>query len=508
MTVKIAFRINGGMGTVLVRANFVQYFYNKFCENISIDIFGHADPKVNSMIFSGNNCYDGLFNADEWRDDLVNSYDIVIVLDLWPNVIKCDISDEEGELYKIVQGWLKFKSENNNERYFKWIRESKPYAYKYMLARGMTIINSLDINNDFEIGDEYILNIKQPTLECQHKILSRFGLTLGRYITIQRGANPKLKFPDLPKLWPVSYYNELILGLKKMFPEYKIVQIGQKTETAKKLENTDIDLLDKTNSEELITVLKNGYLHFDSECGMVHLRKALHGGPSVVFFGPTDPRIFGYTGNLNLRSEFCQGGCAEITEHWERLCPAGFENSKCMNELKPRYVLDKLEDFIADKDNECHSVIFSGNEKLLKDDRIKLNQEWVDGWLNKQKVFAYSFVEEKLQDLRFQKFVGGDEKWLLLPLEESPVYKYLKGDKSDYYEDLAFRKRFLDDNPHSEQRMLKLIKNIENNGFDNSNYIVIDSDNHIMDGYHRASYLLYKYGGHKKITVIRLYGDW
>ena len=56
--------------------------------------------------------------------------------------------------------------------------------------------------------------------------------------------------------------------------------------------------------------------------------------------------------------------------------------------------------------------------------------------------------------------------------------------------------------------MLKLMKDIENNGFDKSNYIFIDSANHIMDGYHRASYLLYKYGGNKKITVIRLYGDW
>lgn len=41
--------------------------------------------------------------------------------------------------------------------------------------------------------------------------------------------------------------------------------------------------------EKLKVILKHAKLHIDSEGGLVHLRHAIKGGPSVVLFGPTSP---------------------------------------------------------------------------------------------------------------------------------------------------------------------------------------------------------------------------
>ena len=48
---------------------------------------------------------------------------------------------------------------------------------------------------------------------------------------------------------------------------------------------------------DLKILLKNALYHIDGECGMVHLRKALKTGPSVVLFGPTPIKFFSYSNN-------------------------------------------------------------------------------------------------------------------------------------------------------------------------------------------------------------------
>ena len=70
------------------------------------------------------------------------------------------------------------------------------------------------------------------------------------------------------------------------------------------------------------------------------------------------------------------------------------------------------------------------------------------------------------------------------------------------------RKAQLDDNPHSEKRLISLIESINKNGFDSRYKIFVDLVNHIMDGYHRASWLYNKYGPDYELEVVRVYGDW
>lgn len=515
---KVVFKVNGGMGTLLVRANFIQYFYNKYSDICQIDVFGHNSASVNEGIFSDNNCYDSVYLGSQWRDEFVSSYDVVIFLDLLPDVVKLDIhepiSGELKGLVDILSKWKSFKAIDNNERFFKWVRESKPYVYSWLAANGKSIIDSLDIYNDFDIKDEYILKLPKPSDESVDHILSGYGLTRGEFITIQRGANPKLKYSNLPKLWPVEYYNDLVTKIKARDPNIKIVQIGERTATSQELEGIDCCLLDRTNYEELKALLIGSKLHIDSECGMVHLRKALNAGPSLVFFGPTLPGIFGYKNNINLRSNVCNLGCAEFFDHWEHICLRGEKCPPCMKALTPDVVFDAVSDILFEDQiiSDCIDHKPTNTDRILNELRenpnVLLNESWVDSWLKNQKIFAYSFVPIKLRDLTFQKFVGGDKKWVLLPMSDSPVVAYLQGNKEPYYLDAALRKAQLDDNPHSEKRLISLIESIDKQGYDNRYKIFVDSVNHIMDGYHRASWLYNKYGPDYEVEVIRVYGDW
>ena len=52
---------------------------------------------------------------------------------------------------------------------------------------------------------------------------------------------------------------------------------------------------------------------------MVHARHFLGGGTSVVLFGPTDERFYGYPENVNLSRRFCPFACELIDDDWIQL---------------------------------------------------------------------------------------------------------------------------------------------------------------------------------------------
>lgn len=73
--------------------------------------------------------------------------------------------------------------------------------------------------------------------------------------------------------------------------------MGESPERCKTLHGIDVNLIGKTDWDDLKILLKNALYHIDGECGMVHLRKALKTGPSVVLFGPT-PIKFSVTATI------------------------------------------------------------------------------------------------------------------------------------------------------------------------------------------------------------------
>ena len=365
-----------------------------------------------------------------------------------------------------------------------------------MINKSIHITNSFDITNHFNISEEYILKVQFK--KSAHEVLSRYKLKDHNFFTFQIGANPRLQYCNIPKIWPYKYYEELLHLLKKKYRDVIFVQIGEHTPSGSVLQGCDISLIGKTDFEDLKILLKYSTLHFDSECGMVHLRKAVDGGPSVVFFGPTLPEIFGYSSNINCRSDKCKYGCAETHDRWEISCQNIKNPNICMRSLTPHMVYKQIVKKVNLKKH------MSLKDRLLSDKRFNLNNEWVEKQINKDTIYDYTIERIKLKDLFFH-FFDYSKKWVFKPLIESPAYKYLLGDKDEYYKNLAFRKIYLDDNPHSEERFIGLISSLDKYNYNCKSIIVIDSCNCIRDGYHRASYLLFKFGDKYEINILRMY---
>lgn len=198
-------------------------------------------------------------------------------------------------------------------------------------------------------GAAFPFLVSKPTVRLSAKfsedeIKSRFfGRTDVRYITIQRGVQSGR---ESIKCWPVARYVEFVALFKKAFPEIQVVQIG--AATCEKIDGTDSDLRGKTTFEELKALLKYSAVHVDGEGGMVHLRHFMNGGGSVVIFGPTDARIFGYSENSNVFSRPCGCACEWMFDEWPHSCVfSGTPEAACMKAVKPSLVFEKCREILG-----------------------------------------------------------------------------------------------------------------------------------------------------------------
>lgn len=98
-------------------------------------------------------------------------------------------------------------------------------------------------------------------------------------------------------------------------------------------------------------------MHIDTEGGLVHLRHALGGGPSVVLFGPTSPQVYGYKENLNLRSDKCSVPCEWVVDDWLTRCPRRTDKHLCMCSLSPEYVAEQINLFIKQQKGNSSTIL-------------------------------------------------------------------------------------------------------------------------------------------------------
>ncbi len=99
------------------------------------------------------------------------------------------------------------------------------------------------------------------------------------------------------KCWSIDNYNTLITALINEF-NARIIIFGGKAETdeAKYIErsissNNLVNLVGKLNLKQVAALIGECDIFISYDSGLVHLASAV-GIPSVVIFGPTDPRIF------------------------------------------------------------------------------------------------------------------------------------------------------------------------------------------------------------------------
>lgn len=137
------------------------------------------------------------------------------------------------------------------------------------------------------------------------------------------------------------------------------------------------------------------------------------------------------------------------------------------------------------------------SSERLHDEDVELDDEWFY-WKMDNRLITYKYDDVKFSDMtcdlgnRIFKFTDG------VP------YKYIKEGDSESYE--AYCKLHKDSGLPlmSKERYDRLISSIKANGYNNKNIIIVNEDNVIMDGQHRACILADKYGEDASIRVLKI----
>jgi len=133
---------------------------------------------------------------------------------------------------------------------------------------------------------------------------------------------------------------------------HQVVQLGIRHPQAEPPIQGAVDLRG-LRLPETAAILANARLHVDIEGFRVHLARAV-ATPSVVFFGPTPPSLYGYPSNVNVTRAICPAPygphCIWHTPGWSLRCLHGCEDDDglplCLNhpqeETAARIVRDVL----------------------------------------------------------------------------------------------------------------------------------------------------------------------
>ena len=259
----------------------------------------------------------------------------------FPRILEGDrnaLAKYSPRLKKLLEAWNNFYI--HNRKFFDFMPQIDGLSNDYSAILGNKRINQADIGGLLNMPFEYQAIL--PTTQNFTSVLQKFQLH-SPFITIQRGQGMCDTKSTNNKLWPVTYYNQLIGLLRRQYPQCQFIQLGTNREGYNEdFADIDVNLRGKTNLEELKVILKHAALHIDCEGGLVHLRHALKGGPSVVLFGPTSPDVYGYKENLNLRSTACPHPCEWITNDWLSRCARRTNKHICMESLTPQFVFEEI----------------------------------------------------------------------------------------------------------------------------------------------------------------------
>ncbi|MDR1418020.1 MAG: hypothetical protein LBI80_02530 [Endomicrobium sp.] len=327
--VYIAILIAGGIGDVLRQKDTFFDILEMFPDAV-VDLYGKryryffSDLKNIRFIFG--RYFIGLSK---------NKYDIIIDYFSSDNVTSgiCDLTINSSKTNTLIN--FKKDFETIKKQYTDLFSFDSQYFFQKKALK-----KDLNFNNVAKLtaGIKDFKKISLP-LNFKEQDISKFSLNKNsKYITFQHGWGDKGYVPGqmLPAthLWETNRWIELFKEVKNMLPEYKIVQIGLASEC---MPYVDINLVGKTSFDELCSVIKYSSLHIDTDCGCVHIAKALD-TKSVVLFGPSSAKYVGYDENVNIISNVCRD-CFTINKWFER-CLRGFKTPICMQSIKSSFIAE------------------------------------------------------------------------------------------------------------------------------------------------------------------------
>ena len=499
----ISFLTDGGAGNLFVQMNFIYLVYQYLKEDEpEFTVFGHKSDELNRLLMEDADFIAHYYPPTE--SNLGDESDAFIHIEFFPDVLseKAELKDKSEKAYTLVFVWKSFMSDM--QRRFCMMHPVVNYnAYTYAMDNGKNVLNIADIEGIIGVPGDYCWH---PVLVDIEGYLDSLGLAENGYITIQRGATPGSFQKESTKLWPVRHYETLIALLKHIFPEKRIVQLGEMN-NSEVLQGVDMALLGKTTWKQLGFLLKGAWLHIDCECGMVHFRKALTDKPSVVLFGPTPMDFYGYDGNINIHSNVYTKWCARLTNSWSERCIRGDEEPLCMRTIMPGAVLEKIAAYarlLQIKAGEEDNIRF-GNDALYADESIHLDDTHKKEFLEQYKIIHYE--RETIEAGNLRVFQVREQGYSFVLLKETAAYRVLSGecDWADYEKYIGLLQKEDYNTIHSSNKFRHLITELDAKGYDEASPILIDTNNRILDGQHRAAYLASKKGLSCEVCVVRIY---
>lgn len=214
--------------------------------------------------------------------------------------------------------------------------------FHYFSVIGQHRVTVNDIANTFSFNKDTIAPFP---ISVSLDILTDHDLVRSGYILLL--IDERVINSAIAKSWPNAHFNELIHRINEQFPQFTLVLIGNvKAESS--FTGSFLDLRGKTTMEELAALLKYSLLLVSTEGGVVHLNRSV-GGVSCCLFGPTLPKLIGYSENINLRGESaCDGGCEWMlpkNNGWS--CAFSEKVSPCMKDLSPAFVFGQINEFLS-----------------------------------------------------------------------------------------------------------------------------------------------------------------
>jgi ADP-heptose:LPS heptosyltransferase len=325
---KIAFILYGGLGDALIGCLLIQEI-RKLVPEALIDLYLVQKGILPKMPFIDNvyflNCYTG-----------ENYYDVVFNVMRFTYFEKINLEKikiHSQKLYEFCIDSIKIC-----EKIVDYTNNDRCYS-EYCLLLGKNRLEQSNPHNILTFDRHTPLNLEFD--ESGLKKMQELNLEKEKYIVIHNSINKILESSG--KCWSAENFDALICLIKNDCPDLTIICTGTSYDFGK-IKNADVDLIGKTNINELCALLKHSVLTIGVEGGIIHLNHFL-GGKSVCLFGPTSIEVFGYEENINIRSDEpkkCINGCEHITAGWSNEgCLLG-EKSLCMLALKPKMVYEKI----------------------------------------------------------------------------------------------------------------------------------------------------------------------
>ena len=197
--------------------------------------------------------------------------------------------------------------------------------YARCRLRGMDAYTAFNMSGIFDMDDK-LPYLPRPAMKS--------GCPNIPYITLNVGWG--VSGMPSSKLWPLMRWETLVKFLKREYPNFKVIQLGDAE--APRLKSVDEWYLGSP-FDEVKRLLSYAQIHLDTEGGLVHLATHL-GTKCVVLFGPTPVYYFGYHENDNILAGSCHDCCQIESAYW--VCCRRMTGPPCMEAISVELVMEHI----------------------------------------------------------------------------------------------------------------------------------------------------------------------